>query len=93
MTRALSLPLKVAIVLANQPASSLDLSHSALAEVGALPLVLRAIISARSAGADRVVVVVDPVNGARIRQQTWLERGVCLRSVEWVEVPSHIARC
>ncbi len=72
------LSLKVAIVLANQPASSSDLSHSALAEVGALPLVLRAIVSARSAGADRVVVVVDPVNGAPRSATTWLGRGVCL---------------
>ena len=85
-----ALSLKVAIVLANQPASSLDLSHSALAEVGALPLVLRAIVSARSAGADRVVVVVDPVNGARIRQSL-ARTGRLPSSVEWVEVPSHIA--
>ena len=85
-----ALSLKVAIVLANQPASSLDLSHSALAQVGALPLVLRAIVSARSAGADRVVVVVDPVNGARIRQSL-ARTGRLPSSVEWVEVPSHIA--
>ena len=85
-----ALSLKVAVVLANQPASSLDLSHSALAQVGALPLVLRAIVSARSAGADRVVVVVDPVNGARIRQSL-ARTGRLPSSVEWVEVPSHIA--
>ena len=41
--QSVPLSLKVAIVLANQPVSSLDLSDSALAEVGALPLVLRAI--------------------------------------------------
>ncbi len=85
-----ALSLKVAVVLANQPASSLDLSHSALAQVGALPLVLRAIVSARSAGADRVVVVVDPVNGARIRQSL-ARTGRLPSSVEWIEVPSHIA--
>ncbi len=85
-----ALSLKVAVVLANQLASSLDLSHSALAEVGALPLVLRAIVSARSAGADRVVVVVNPVNGARIRQSL-AGTGRLPSSVEWVEVPSHIA--
>src|SRR5215813_6702024 len=33
-------PMKVAVILANQPKT--DLSHSALADVGALPLVLRA---------------------------------------------------
>ncbi|MGB8769495.1 MAG: lysylphosphatidylglycerol synthase domain-containing protein [Candidatus Korobacteraceae bacterium] len=85
-----ALSLKVAVVLANQPASSLDLSHSALAQVGALPLVLRAIMSARSAGADRVLVVVDPVNGARIRQSL-ARTGRLPSSVEWVEVSSHIA--
>ncbi len=84
------LSLKVAIVLANQLASSLDLSHSALAEVGALPLVLRAMVSARSAGADRVVVVVDPVNSARIRESL-ARTGRLPSSVEWVEVPSHVA--
>ncbi len=85
-----ALSLKVAVVLANEPASSSELSHSALARVGALPLVLRAIVSARSAGADRVVVVVDPVNGARIRQSL-ARTGRLPSSVEWVEVPSHIA--
>ena len=79
------LMLKVAIVLANQPASNLDLSHSALAEVGALPLVLRAIISARSAGADRVVVVVDPVTGPAIRRRL-ASTGRLPDSVEWLEV-------
>ena len=79
------LSLKVAIVFANQAASSLDLSHSALAEVGALPLVLRAIISARSAGADRVVVVVDPVNGPAIRRRL-ASTGRLPGSVEWLEV-------
>ena len=79
------LTLKVAIVLANQAASNLDLSHSALAEVGALPLVLRAILSARSAGADRVIVVVDPVNGPAIRRRL-ASTGRLPDSVEWLEV-------
>jgi phosphatidylglycerophosphate synthase len=79
------LTLKVAIVLANQAASNLDLSHSALAEVGALPLVLRAILSARSAGADRVIVVVDPVNGPVIRRRL-ASKGRLPDSVEWLEV-------
>ena len=85
-----SLSSKVAIVLTNQPGSSLDFSHSALAEIGALPLVLRAIISARSAGADRVVVVVDPVNSSAIRKAL-ARTGRLPSSVEWVEVPSHSA--
>ena len=84
------LPLKVAIVLANQTVSNSDLSHSAVAEVGALPLVLRAIVSARSAGADRVVVVVDPVNGAPLRNNL-ARTGRLPSSVEWVKMPSHSA--
>jgi uncharacterized protein (TIRG00374 family) len=80
-----SSPLKVAIVLANHQASDADLSNSMLAEVGALPLVLRAIISARSAGADRVVVVVDPVNGPAIRRRLVSTRRLP-DSVEWLEV-------
>jgi phosphatidylglycerophosphate synthase len=79
------LTLKVAIVLANQAASNLDLSHFALAEVGAVPLVLRAIVSARSAGADRVVVVVNPVNGPAIRRRL-ASTGRLPDSVEWLEV-------
>ena len=43
--------MKVAIVLANQTVSNSDLSHSALAEVGALPLVLRAIVTTHAAQA------------------------------------------
>jgi phosphatidylglycerophosphate synthase len=75
--------LKVAIVLANP--STPDLSNSVLAEVGALPLVLRAIVSAKSAGADRIIVAVDPVNGAAIRRR--LENtGRLPHSVEWLEV-------
>ncbi len=79
------LTLKVAIVLATEATSNLDLSHSALAEVGALPLVLRAILSARSAGADRVIVVVDPVNGPVIRRRL-ASKGRLPDSVEWLEV-------
>ena len=88
--QSVPLSLKVAIVLANQPVSSLDLSDSALAEVGALPLVLRAIVSARSAGADRIIVAVDPVNGAAIRNNL-ARTGRLPSSVEWVKMPFHSA--
>jgi phosphatidylglycerophosphate synthase len=74
--------MNVAIVLANQVAT--DLSHSALAKVGALPLVLRAILSARSAGADRVIVAVDPADGTRIRQNLTKTRRLP-DSVEWLQ--------
>ena len=46
---------------------------------------LRAIISARSAGADRVVVVVDPGNGPAIRRRLASTRRLP-DSVEWLEV-------
>ena len=78
-----SSPLKVAIVLANQQAPGAELSNSALAEVGALPLALRAIISARSAGADRIIVAIDPGTVLRFAAN-WLARGVCPnRSSGW----------
>ena len=75
---------KVAVVLATQPVSGNDLSNSLLAEVGALPLVLRAIISARNAGADRVVVVVDPGDASAIRRRL-ATTGRLSDSVEWLE--------
>src|SRR5271157_3081735 len=79
------LSLKVAIVLVNQPASNLDLSHSALAEVGALPLLLRAILSAKSAGADRIIVAIAPVNGPAIRRRLASTRRLP-DWFEWLEV-------
>jgi len=59
--------LKVAVVLANETPATTNFSHSLFAKVGALPLVLRAILSAKSAGADRIMVVVDPIDGPAIR--------------------------
>ena len=73
--------MKVAVILANQTS---DLSHSALAEVGALPLALRAVLSARSAGADRILVVVDPANGAELRKAL-IRTGRLPDSVEWLQ--------
>src|SRR3974390_384662 len=75
---------KVAIILANQSASESELSHSLLAEVGALPLVLRAILSAKSAGTGRIIVVVDPANGAAIRSTLAKTRRLP-DTVEWIE--------
>ena len=73
--------MKVAVILANQTS---NLMHSALAEVGALPLVLRAILSARSAGADRIIVAVDATNGPLIRN-TLIRSGRLPDLVEWLE--------
>lgn len=81
----LSSPLKVAIVLATQRPSETDLSNSVLAKVGALPLALRAILSAKSAGADRIIVAVDAVNGPAIRRRLASTRRLP-DSVEWLEV-------
>lgn len=75
---------KMAVVLATQLVSGNDLSNSLLAEVGALPLVLRAILSARNAGADRVVVVVNPGNAPAIRRRL-ATTGRLSDSVEWLE--------
>src|SRR6516165_4336810 len=58
---------KVAVILASQSISDEKLSNSLLAKVGALPLMLRGVLSAKTAGADRIIVVVDPANGAAIR--------------------------
>lgn len=75
---------KVTVILASQPTSGSELSNSVLAEVGTLPVVLRAILSAKSAGADRVIVVVDPANGAAIRSTLAKTRRLP-NSVEWIE--------
>ena len=75
---------EVAVVLANLSGDH-DPSESVLAQVGALPLVLRAILGAQSAGADRIIVVVDPTNGWTIRRRL-LQTGRIPRSVEWIVV-------
>jgi len=81
----LSSPSKVAIVLATQRVSETDPAKSVLAKVGALPLALRAILSAKSSGADRIIVAVDSVNGAAIRSALAKTRRLP-DSVKWLEV-------
>ena len=81
---------KVAVILASQSTSESELSNSLLAAVGTLPLVLRAILSAKSAGADRVIVVVDPANGAAIRSTLARTRRLP-DTVEWIEAASESA--
>jgi len=75
---------QVAIVLANADGDEVP-TPSVLAPVGALPLALRAILSAKSAGADRIIVAVDPVNGPAIRRRLASTRRLP-DSVEWLEV-------
>ena len=75
---------QVAIVLANADGDEVP-TPSVLAPVGALPLALRAILSAKSAGADRIIVAVGPVNGPAIRRRLASTRRLP-DSVEWLEV-------
>jgi len=79
--------LKIAVILANQTS---DLSHSALAEVGALPLALRAVLSARGAGADRIIVAVNADNGAKIRQNL-IRTGRLPQAIEWLQMSEESA--
>jgi phosphatidylglycerophosphate synthase len=66
-----------AIILAQAtPADSL------LARVGALPVLLRAILGAQKAGAERIVVVVDPAEALKIPEELRRTRRLP-NSVEW----------
>ena len=42
---------------------------SLLARVGALPVLLRAILGAQKAGAARIVVIVDPAAARRVQEE------------------------
>ncbi len=70
----------VAVVLANNLGAMG--SSSSLPEVGAVPILLRNILSAAKAGAARIVVVVDRAQGPRIRQDL-LKTGRVPDNVEW----------
>jgi phosphatidylglycerophosphate synthase len=59
-------------------------SDTLLARVGGLPVLLRAILGAQKAGAERIVVVVDPARGRRVQEE--LRRTQRLpENVEWRE--------
>ena len=75
---------KVAVILASRSNSEVELSNSLLAKVGALPLVLRAILSAKNAGADRIFVAVDPASASAVRSSLAKTRRLP-ESVEWIE--------
>ena len=75
---------KVAVILASRSNSEGELSNSLLAKVGALPLVLRAILSVKSAGADRIVVAVDPASGSAVRSSLAKTRRLP-ESIEWID--------
>jgi phosphatidylglycerophosphate synthase len=73
----------VAVILANDShgASSFD---PLLASVGALPVLLRAILGAKKAGARRIVVVVNSATGPLLRRRL-LDTKRLPASTEWVE--------
>jgi len=74
----------VAVILANN--LHVNSSFGArLPEVGALPVLLRAILGAEKAGAERIVVVLNPATAS------WVKRGLLStrrtpRSLEWFEI-------
>ena len=70
----------MAVVLANNPDCK-----SPLPRVGSVPIVLRSILGAAKAGAERIVVVIDRVNGLRVRQEL-LKTGRVPNHVEWCGV-------
>ena len=72
----------VAVILANNRQGS---SGSRLPRVGALPVLLRAILGARKAGATRIVVAVDQVTGPAVQRELQSTRRLP-GSVEWVQL-------
>ena len=73
-------PSHLAVVLANN-LGAIGFS-SPLPQVGAVPILLRSILSAAKAGAARIVVVIDRAKGPRIRQDL-LNTGRVPGNVEW----------
>jgi phosphatidylglycerophosphate synthase len=73
---------RLAVVLAND-------SHfgSPLPKVGSVPILLRSILGAAKAGAERIVVVIDRVKGLPVRQEL-LKTGRVPHHVEWCGVNS-----
>jgi phosphatidylglycerophosphate synthase len=70
-------PSHLAVVLANHPGFG-----SPLLQVGAVPILLRNILGAAKAGAARIVVVIDRVEGLPARQEL-LKTGRLPNHVEW----------
>ena len=86
----------IAVILANGSGGG-GYSATSLPQVGALPVLLRAILGARKAGAARIVVVTDPATGPSARREL-LRTGRLPETVEWIEpgeersLPSLMAR-
>ena len=75
-------PSHLAVVLANDPGFG-----SPLPQVGSVPILLRSILGAAKAGAARIVVVIDRVEGLPVRQEL-LKTGRVPNHVEWCGVTS-----
>jgi len=73
-------PSHLAVVLANNPGFA-----SPLPQVGSVPILLRSILGAAKAGAARIVVVIDRVEGLPVRQEL-LKTGRVPSHVEWCGV-------
>lgn len=79
---------QIAVILANVSSADDDPPQSVLANVGALPLILRAILGAQKAGADHIIVAVNPVSATAIRRRL-VRTGRLPPSIDWVEVSEH----
>jgi len=75
-------PSHLAVVFANDPGFS-----CLLPKVGSVPVLLRSILGAAKAGAARIVVVVDRLEGLPVRQEL-LKTGRVPNHVEWCGVTS-----
>jgi phosphatidylglycerophosphate synthase len=75
-------PSHLAVVLANDPGFG-----SPLPKVGSVAVLLRSIVGAAKAGAARIVVVIDRVQGLPLRQEL-LKTGRVPNQVEWCGVTS-----
>lgn len=74
----------VAVILANNLPSNGSLGRR-LPQVGALPVVLRAILGAQKAGASRIVVVLNQTTGTCVERELLSTRRLP-RSLEWFQL-------
>jgi phosphatidylglycerophosphate synthase len=72
----------LAVILANDPSFG-----SPLPKVGSVPVLLRSVLGAAKAGAARIVVVIDRVQGLGVRQEL-LKTGRVPNHVEWCAATS-----
>ena len=80
----------VAVILANDVHDDSSFG-SALPQVGALPVLLRAILGAQKAGATRILVVVNQVTGRRVQREL-LDTRRLPGCIEWLQLPLSFAQ-